>query len=75
MLEPLSPEGYAATGGNACPACAGTDIANGNDITFWRQVVTRRLVCENCGATWLAVYELTGYEELRGLERLGQDDD
>jgi hypothetical protein len=62
--EPLTPTDYAATLGRICPACAGTDIANEDDITIGRSRITRRLGCENCGATWDAVYTLSGYERL-----------
>jgi hypothetical protein len=60
----LSPEDYAAASGTCCPACGGTDLE-------WRDYdqadpasVTRAWRCENCGATWRAVYELTGYKGL-----------
>ena len=61
---PLSSADYAATGGTICPACAGPDMANGDAITVGRQIITRRLCCENCGATWDGVYTLSGYESL-----------
>lgn len=65
MAERLSPEGYAATGGHVCPACAGRDLASGRiAIPGGVQYLTRQAACENCGATWTAVYELTGYEGL-----------
>jgi formate dehydrogenase maturation protein FdhE len=64
VREHLSHADYAATRGRICPACAGTDIANGDDITVGRSRITRRLCCENCGATWDAVYTLSGYEGL-----------
>jgi hypothetical protein len=64
VREPLSPADYAVTGGTICPACAGTDIANGDETTLGRQRITRRLCCENCGATWDGVYTLSGYESL-----------
>ena len=66
MSEPASPEWYVAASGQQCPACGGTDLAygrydNDNDNA---DTVTRRWACENCGASWVAVYELTGYEGL-----------
>lgn len=64
MQGPLSPEAYAATGGTICPACAGPDIANGDALTVGRQIITRRLCCEHCGATWDGVYTLSGYASL-----------
>ena len=65
MPDRLSPEGYAATGGTACPSCGGTDLARGRYDSAHADTVTRRWACENCGASWVAVYELTGYEGLR----------
>jgi DNA-directed RNA polymerase subunit RPC12/RpoP len=67
MTPPLSPEGYAATGGTACPACGGRDLAHGRFDWTHADTVTRRWACEHCAARWTAVYELTGYE---GLETL-----
>jgi hypothetical protein len=64
MADPLSPEGYAATGGGSCPACGGTDLARGRYDSAHADTVTRRWGCENCGASWVAVYELSGYEGL-----------
>lgn len=65
MTEPLSPEGYAATGGAYCPACGGTDLASRAYASESFATVTRAVACPHCGATWAAVYELTGYEGLR----------
>ena len=65
----MSPEGYAATGGSACPVCGGTDLAYEAGLPHNHQVVLRRAGCENCGAWWMAVYELTGYESLHRPEK------
>jgi hypothetical protein len=72
---PLTPDAYAAKGGHACPACGGRDLASGRiDIPGGVQYLTRLAECENCGATWTAVYELTGYEGLSvPTERPGRD--
>jgi transcriptional regulator NrdR family protein len=64
MTDPLTPDAYAATSGTACPACAGTDLARGRMDSERADTVTRRWACENCGATWTAVYTLTWYDEL-----------
>ena len=65
MPEPLSPEGYAATGGMRCPCCGGTDLASRRFCSEYFDAVTRAVACPHCGATWTAVYALTGYEGLR----------
>lgn len=67
MSEPRTPAqiAYAATGGRCCPACKGTDIANGNETTFTSCTIRRVFLCEDCGAGWKAVYTLSGYEDLR----------
>lgn len=72
MPTPLSPEDYAAAGGRSCPSCEGTDIARGGCMPRGPQMVTRSLNCENCGATWIAVYTLSGYE---GPVRAGEAED
>lgn len=64
MPVPLSPEGYASTGGYLCPACGGRDLAQGRYDQTDPDTVTRRWGCEQCGASWAAVYELVGYEGL-----------
>lgn len=62
---PLSPEGYAARHGRICPACGGTDLARHAYEQAGPQALLRAWECENCGASWCAVYTLTGYERLR----------
>lgn len=62
--DPLSSEGYAATGGLCCPACGATALAHGRCDATDPDTVTRRGACQACGASWTAVYELTGYEGL-----------
>lgn len=64
MPDLMSPEGYAATGGLSCPACGGADLAHGRTDAEQPGWVSRRWGCSTCGATWRAVYELTGYEGL-----------
>jgi transposase-like protein len=71
MTDPLSPDAYAAAAGKHCPACEGTDLARGRMDSAREGTVTRRWACENCGATWTAVYTLTWYEGLRLLAVLG----
>ena len=47
MSAPLNPEGYASTGGDLCPACGGTDLAQGRFYSEHADTVTRRWACMN----------------------------
>ena len=67
MPDPLSPEGYAATGGFSCPVCGCTDLASRAFSNEYWDTVRRSVACPHCGATWTALYELAGYEGLRLL--------
>ena len=67
----MSPDAYRYAGGSLCPACEGTDLAHGRFDSAHPDTVTRRWDCVRCGATWAAVYELSGYE---GLTRQGEED-
>ena len=69
MTEPLSSEGYAATGGMCCPLCGGTTVFAGGFIREGIVAVTQPCRCPHCGATWTAVYELAGYKRLRGVPK------
>ena len=64
MPEPLTPDQYAYACGTRCPACEGTDLSRGRYESTHPDTVTRRWGCENCGASWVAVYTLTWYEGL-----------
>lgn len=64
MGEPLSPEGYAATGGHVCPVCGGRDLYR-HAPQFQHASMLQRVQCENCAATWKAVYDISGYEQLQ----------
>lgn len=54
-------EDYAASGGQCCPVCQGTDLERRHYDQSDPSSVTRTWRCEGCGATWTAVYTLTGY--------------
>jgi hypothetical protein len=64
MSAPMSPEGYAAAGGNSCPVCASDRLSGDRYQAKAVQTITQSVACHACGATWTAVYELTGYEQL-----------
>lgn len=72
MPDPLTPAQYVFHAGTTCPACRGRTLAQGRYDQADPDTVTRRWGCEACGASWAAVYELTGYE---GLTQPTEDDD
>lgn len=57
----LSPEGYAATGGTACPAC-GTPRTVSGLLRREGTCVTEPRACLVCQERWNAIFELVGYE-------------
>ena len=61
MPEPLSPEGYAATGWRCCPYCGSIDVTR-RGLRLVGTSVLAPMACLTCDAQWRAVYELTGYE-------------
>ena len=64
MSEPLSPERYVAASGRRCPACLGMDLERRHVDQAAPGSMTRSWRCETCGATWTAIYKLTGYDGL-----------
>ena len=50
-----------------CPLCGGTDLAFAISRRFSAeyQGMLRPIKCENCGATWKAIYRLAGYTDLK----------
>ena len=68
MPEPQHQGAYIYAGGRRCPVCLGTDLARGRYDSAHPDTVTRRWGCAQCGAAWVAVYELAGYEGLRTRE-------
>jgi hypothetical protein len=51
-----------------CPACQGTDLSNGKPYIAQEPPhegsIFLPMECENCGATWLAIYQLSGFTNL-----------
>ena len=68
MPEPQHQGAYIYAGGRQCAVCLGTDLAHGRYDSEHPDTVTRRWGCSTCGASWVAVYELAGYEGLRTRE-------
>jgi hypothetical protein len=64
MSARLTQDAYVDESGLLCPACKGSDLARGRLDSVTADTVTRCWGCENCGATWTAVYTLTWYDGL-----------
>ena len=61
MMPRLTSDEYAREGGSNCPACGSTDIYT--EMTLGQFGVPQD-GCEECGATWQRVVDVTGYCEL-----------
>jgi RNase P subunit RPR2 len=71
-MSPLSPEEYADIGGLHCPACRASSI-DGHDWTVdSKGQATWKCTCNECGASWIDIYQLTGYANLELEEPLAQ---
>lgn len=55
---------YAAAGGTECPNCGSSDINTEVPCTYAGET-TALVTCTACGASWLNVYKLVGFTELR----------
>jgi len=64
MTTPLSPEGYAATGGSVCPQCGSPDLTHG-PLCLDGSGAVMPVACLTCQARWNAIFELMGYEDAR----------
>ena len=55
---------YLKSGAMFCPVCRSKNIdggsLNADCLSVWNEIT-----CNDCGATWLDVYELKGYEQLK----------
>jgi hypothetical protein len=58
----LSPERYVAGRGALCPCCGSTALTHGPLRLIEACEVARLSACGTCQASWLAIYELRGYE-------------
>jgi hypothetical protein len=50
---------HVATGGGVCPFC-GSDEVEGDSINTGGGEATQEMACNDCNATWLDHYTLTG---------------
>lgn len=58
----MSPERYVAARDTCCPCCGSTALTTGPLCQIEACEVARLLTCDTCAASWLAIYELRGYE-------------
>ena len=60
MPEPLRPIEQ------VCPKCQGTDLVKSKTVLQSEEYegILRKIECENCGATWDAIYRVGGYTNL-----------
>jgi Zn-finger nucleic acid-binding protein len=56
---------------NVCPSCHSHDVTGGR-INIDVQT-TQEVTCDTCGATWIDVYQLMGYMELKEKETTEND--
>jgi len=63
--KPLTDDQYIKNP-NVCPSCHGHDVTGGQ-IKIDVQT-TQEVTCDTCGATWIDVYQLKGYMELKEKE-------
>ena len=60
--EPMSNKDY-VEGEGKCPVCKSTQI-EGDSIDIEGKHAYQSVGCNNCGASWVDEYALTGYAEL-----------
>ena len=60
---PLTTEQYVQRGGNICPVCL-SDQTEGDSYSVVGAACIQECHCNNCGAGWEDVYQLSGYQEL-----------
>ena len=65
MKRPLSYGEYRNIRGQICPACRGQNDLNGGFFIIYLDEVRRTVKCGDCGHSWIDVYKLTHYFDLR----------
>ena len=61
----LTPQQYAAHGGEHCPMCESRDIGWRTEPEMIGMTAEQRAECNECGAQWDDLYRLDGYMRLR----------
>jgi hypothetical protein len=59
---------YLEGSGNHCPICGGNDIGQDGDVQTDGSVAFVGVVCQQCGASWVDHYRLSGYGSLTANE-------
>lgn len=59
-------EKYVEEMGCICPQCGSTDIQSLNNLEASDGVAWQTINCTDCGAEWRDVYELTGFQLIKG---------
>lgn len=59
----LSSKDYTKQGGVKCPNCKSEDI-EGFDVDVDFGTASQPVTCNDCGADWVDIYNLVGYEDL-----------
>lgn len=70
----LTPREYAARGGVVCPACGGSDVS-GDSVEIDAGGASQSVSCDDCDATWVDVYKLTGYTDLEVPEQEEEEEE
>jgi len=60
----LTNEEYIQNDGNTCPNCRHKDSIEMGDLDAGCDEAWNNCKCTNCNATWVDVYQLTGYCDL-----------
>jgi hypothetical protein len=65
-LTPMTDEEYIKTAGNVCPVCR-KDEVTGEEVVIDGRSASQEVSClnEKCGASWVDLYELKGYDNLK----------
>jgi hypothetical protein len=56
---------YVEAKGQVCPNCKSQSVDGGQSIEFQGSRAVAECFCNNCGAEWVDVFELTGYDNLK----------
>lgn len=56
---------YLDNGGRYCPCCESEEI-EGREVDIDAGTATQQVVCNQCHASWVDQYTLTGFEILEG---------
>ena len=71
----LTAEGYVEDAGMTCPACRAAEaVESAGQFEVSDRTATQQVRCLFCGATWVDVYRLTGFDSLeRGATDGGEE--